>query len=177
MSHADLGLHAHDDTGFVFGTWYELNVDSRSLVGTWRLRSYRLIGSRGRERFPYGEDATGYILYGHDGYMAVAIMSSGRTPFAGSDILRRTTPEAAEATRTYLSYSGRYEVLEDRVLHHVEVALFPNWSGTVQERYFRLDGDMLELSTAPLLLERPQPRAYLVWQRAQPEHQNTRGSE
>lgn len=143
-------------------------MDGRDLLGTWKLRSYRLIGSRGRTRYPYGEDARGYILYGADGYMAVSIMSACRRPFAGSDILRRTTEEAAEATRTYLSYSGTFEVLPDRVIHHVELSLFPNWSGTVQERYYLLRGDELQLSTAPLLPETARPRAHLVWERTPP---------
>jgi hypothetical protein len=99
--------------------------------------------------------------------MAVSIMSPHRIPFAGTDILRRTTEEAAAATRTYLSYCGRYELLPDRLLHHIEVSLFPNWSGTTQERFYHLDGERLELSTAPLAL-REQPRAHLVWQRVQP---------
>lgn len=137
-----------------------------ALIGTWRLVSYRLIGSRGRVRYPYGEDATGYILYGADGYMAVSIMSACRQPFAGTDILRRTTEEAAAATRTYLSYSGTYEVFPDKVLHHVEVSLFPNWSGTVQERFYLLDGDCLRLSTAPFVQEVSEPRALLEWERA-----------
>lgn len=135
------------------------------LVGTWRLVSYRLLGSRGQVRYPYGERATGYLLYGDDGYMAVSIMNAARIPFAGADIRRRTRSEAAHATQTYLSYSGRYEVLDDRVLHRVEVSLFPNWCGTVQERFYCLDGDRLELSTAPLQPDVEMPRAHLVWER------------
>jgi hypothetical protein len=102
-------------------------------------------------------------LYGADGYMAVSIMQRGRRPFAGADILRRTTAEAAEATRTYLSYCGTYEVLPGRVLHHVQVSLFPNWTGTIQERFYQLDGNRLELSTAPLG-RTDVPRACLSWQ-------------
>jgi len=138
------------------------------LVGTWRLVSYRLIGSRGRVRYPYGEGATGYILYGADGYMAVSIMSAGRQPFAGTDILRRTTDEAAEATRTYLSYCGTYEVFPERVVRHVQLSLFPNWSGTPQERFYVLCEDRLELSTAPFVQDVSQPRAHLVWERVGP---------
>lgn len=145
-----------------------------SLVGTWRLVSYRLVGSRGRVRYPYGEDATGYLLYGGDGYMAVSIMAAHRRPFAGADILRRTTDEAAEATRTYLSYSGRYEVQPDRVIHRVEVSLFPNWTASTQERFYRVNGDRLELSTAPLGPDVVVPRACLVWERMTPRNQETR---
>jgi hypothetical protein len=120
-------------------------------------------------RYPYGEDATGYILYGADGYMAVSIMSADRQPFAGADILRRTTEEAAEATRTYLSYSGSYEILPDRVIHYVDISLFPNWSGTVQERFYVMEGDRLELSSAPIPAPGDGgPRAHLVWERVGP---------
>jgi hypothetical protein len=136
------------------------------LVGTWRLISYRLIGSRGRERYPYGEAATGFLIYGADGYMAVSIMGAGRKPFRGADILRRTTEEAAEATRTYLSYSGTYYVQPDRVIHNIKASLFPNWTETRQERFYRLTGDHLELSTLPLDRDIAGPRAHLVWTRA-----------
>ncbi|HLJ67367.1 MAG TPA: lipocalin-like domain-containing protein [Chloroflexota bacterium] len=140
------------------------------LVGTWRLVSYCLRGSRDRVRYPYGEDARGYIIYSPDGYMAVSIMSAHRLPFAGVDILRRTTEEAAAATRTYLSYCGTYEILPDRVVHHVELSLFPNWTGTRQERFYTIEalpsGWRLELSTVPIPPPSPPPpRAYLIWER------------
>jgi len=135
------------------------------LVGNWSLASYRLIGSHGRERFPYGKDATGCLLYSPDGHMAVSIMRSGRRPFAGSDILRRTTEEAAEATRTYLSYCGTYTIHASTIVHHVALSLYPNWTGSDQVRYFRLFGDALELSTAPFDHEDGRPRAELVWRR------------
>jgi hypothetical protein len=150
----------------------QLTAHRSQLIGTWRLVSYRLIGSRGRVRYPYGEDAVGYILYGADGYMAVSIMSANRQPFAGADILRRTTEEAAEATRTYLSYSGTYEILPGRVIHHVEVSLFPNWTDTALERFYVMNGDRLELSTGPIPTVdgdgTGRPRAHLVWEKVQP---------
>lgn len=135
------------------------------LVGTWSLQSYHLIGSRGRVRHPYGEAPLGYILYGADGYMAVAIMRSDRRLSEAADTLRRTKEEAAEATRTYLSYAGTYELLPDRVVHHVDISLFPNWSGTDQVRYHQIIGDRLELSTAPWNGRNAVAHAYLVWRR------------
>lgn len=135
------------------------------LVGTWSLQSYQLIGSRGRVRHPYGEFPVGYILYGADGYMAVAIMRADRQPSEATDILRRTKEEAAEAARTYLSYAGTYDLLADRVIHHVEVSLFPNWSGTEQIRFYRFEANRLELSTAPWEDCPTVAHAHLVWQR------------
>jgi hypothetical protein len=136
------------------------------IIGTWTLESYRLIGSRGRIRYPYGKDAAGYLLYLPDGFMAVSIMSSGRREWVGEDIRRQTEHEAAAATRTYLSYCGTYEVLPDRVVHAIRTSLFPNWTGTRQERFYRLSGSCLELSTSPWDGERAEPRAHLQWRRA-----------
>ena len=62
--------------------------------------------------------------------------------------------------------AGRYTVHEGRVLHHVETSLFPNWVGGAQERRYKLDGDRLPLSTAPLLQGGRERRALLVWERA-----------
>jgi hypothetical protein len=145
-------------------------MSAAQLIGTWQLVSYRLVGTRGRVRYPYGEDAVGYLLYTADGHVAVSIMSAQRQPFTGADILRRTTEEAAAATRTYLSYCGTYEVEPNRVVHHILASLFPNWSGTSQERFYCLQGDRLELSTAPLNGEVQGPRALLVWQRVLSPH-------
>lgn len=135
------------------------------LAGTWTLRSYQLVGSRGRVRYPYGEDAVGFIVYGADGFMAVSIMAANRPFFAGAGIRRRTAAEGAEATRTYLSYCGRYEVQAGRIVHHIKMSLFPNWTGTSQERFYRIDGDMLELRSTPLLSDGAAPYALLVWER------------
>ena len=135
------------------------------LVGTWSLLSYRLLGSLGRVRFPYGEEPVGYLLYSPDGHMAVSIMSGGRVHWAGTDIRRQTAEEAAAATRTYLSYCGTYTLLADRVLHDIRTSLFPNWTGTRQERFYRMRDGCLELSTAPFEPHPTSPRAQLVWRR------------
>ena len=52
------------------------------------------------------------------------------------------------------------------MVHHVEVAFFPNRVGTSQERTFRISDDTLSLSTPPMLIEGKQQTGHLVWQRA-----------
>ena len=46
-----------------------------------------------------------------------------------------------------ISYFGSYELNleENLIVHHVEGALFPNWSDTLQRRPFVLDGNELSL--------------------------------
>jgi hypothetical protein len=50
-----------------------LELKAEDLVGTWRLRSFKNVGSDGSEVYPLGERPVGYIFYNHDGYMSVEI--------------------------------------------------------------------------------------------------------
>jgi hypothetical protein len=104
-------------------------------------------------------------MYNQDGYMFVAIMRPKRANFASGDLLRGSSEEKVKAAETYVSYCGQYEFQEDKVIHHVELSLFPNWVGVDQERLVELAGNRLILSTRPLLLEGKQQTARLVWER------------
>ncbi len=140
---------------------------SNPLVGTWRLVSWenRSVGD-GEVSHPLGKDAVGYIMYGPDGYMSVAIMRPDRARFAAGDLLGGTVEERARAAETYVSYCGRYEFRGDTVVHRVELSLFPDWVGIEQERLVEVEGDRLTLSTRPILLGGGQRTAHLIWERA-----------
>lgn len=142
-------------------------MNAEPLVGTWRLRSWKNVGSDGSEVNPFGEDPVGYIFYNHDGYMSVEIMAAHRAPYHDPDVLGGTTQERSEAISTYLSYCGPFEVLSDQdtVIHHIEVCSFPNWIGNAQVRFVKLDGELLTLSTRPMILQGVERTAELVWQR------------
>lgn len=144
-------------------------MDPTTLVGSWTLLSWRTLGQAedGSERIahPMGEHPSGVIHYGADGRMAVLIASAGRAPFAGGDFLGGTSEERARAYRTFIAYAGSYEVRTDRVLHHVDISSYPNWVGSVQERFVRFDGGRLVLSTAPILTDGRSRRSELVWER------------
>jgi len=136
------------------------------LAGTWRLLSWenRDVAS-GRVSYPLGRDALGYIMYGRDGYMSVAISRPDRARFAAGDLLGGGAEERAHAAETYVSYYGRYEFRGDTVVHFVELSLFPNWVGAEQERLVEVAGDRLILSTRPILLGGVQRSARLTWER------------
>ena len=141
-------------------------MNDHSLIGTWRLVSYELESAAGAISYPYGRDPTGYLIYAADGYMSVAFMTGGRIPYAAGDRLRGTPEELSAAADTYVSYCGRYELLEDRVIHHIEVSLFPNWVGVAQTRYLTLDGDRLTLRTPPVLMGGSPQTGHVTWERA-----------
>src|SRR5262245_33634419 len=135
------------------------------LIGTWRLVSWENRRPDGHVSYPFGRNAVGYILYSPDGYVFVPLMPPDRARFAVNDRFQGTLAEDAQAARSYLSYCGRYEFKGDRVVHHVELSLFPNWVGGDQERFVTLTGDRLALSTPPLLFEGTQQTAHLIWER------------
>jgi Lipocalin-like domain len=54
---------------------------------------------------------------------------------------------------------------QDTVIHHIEVCSYPNWIGNAQVRYANLDGDVLVLSTKPMIFQGVERRAELVWDR------------
>src|SRR5918994_6733623 len=138
---------------------------SNPLIGTWRLLSWenRSVVD-GQVSYPLGKDAVGYIMYGEDGYMSVAIMRSSRAKFAAGDLLGGSTEEKAQAASTYVSYCGRYEFRGGTVVHRVELSLFPNWIGVEQARLVEVTGDRLILSTRPLLLGGARRTAHLIWE-------------
>jgi hypothetical protein len=138
---------------------------SNPLIGTWRLVSWETRSIvDGRLSYPLGKDAVGYIMYGQDGYMSVAIMAPERAMFAAGDLLSGSAQERAQAAGTYVSYCGRYEFRGDTVIHQVELSLFPNWVGVEQERLVEVRGDRLMLSTRPILLGGVQRTAHLIWE-------------
>jgi hypothetical protein len=134
-------------------------------IGTWRLVSAEVRITDGQISYPWGQDALGYLMYNKDGYMMVAIMSGNRPNFASSDFSGGSIEEKAAAIDTYLSYGGKYEVKRDRVIHHIEVSSYPNWTGLDQERIFEFVGDRLELQSLPILFRGKQQTAHLFWQR------------
>jgi hypothetical protein len=115
-----------------------------------------------------GTDPIGYVLYAADGRFSITISRRGRAGFAAGDLLGGTAEEKAQAMESFVAYAGRYAFHGDRVIHHVELSLFPNWVGSDQQRWVELAGGRLTLSASPLLLAGKQQVARLVWERVDP---------
>ena len=139
-----------------------------ALVGGWRLVSWENRAADGQINYPMGTDPIGYLLYTADDRFSITISRRGRTGFAAGDLLSGTTEEQARAVEGFVAYAGRYSFHGDRVIHHVELSLFPNWVGSDQERWVELAGDRLTLSASPLLLAGTQQVPRLVWKRVDP---------
>jgi Lipocalin-like domain len=140
-------------------------------IGAWRLLSLEARTSTGGVSYPYGPDAVGYLLYTREGYMAASIMQARRAHFASPDALRAPAEEKLAAFDTYCSYSGRYKLRGQKVIHHVEISSFPNWTGKPQERSFAFspDGARLTLTAPPMLIGGVAQNLLAIWQRL-PSH-------
>ncbi len=141
-----------------------VGMNPKDFLGTWRLVSVET-RKEGGEVYRRGR-RTGYLMYSGDGYMSVAFMKEGRPSFASGDIRGGTVEEKVAAVDGYTSYCGRFEVEGDRVLHHIEVSLFPNWIGETQARTYELKGDQLTLSTPLMPVGGIQLSTHLIWERA-----------
>jgi len=134
-----------------------------NIVGTWRLITWRRLEADGSYCYPFEENPRGILIYTEDGNMAVQMVKSNRPRFETNDALGGSEQQRAAAYSSCLAYFGGYEVQGQSVIHHVEASLFPNWSETVQNRPFLLDGDRLTLQVKA---GNGQVTNEIIWRRA-----------
>ena len=115
------------------------------LLGTWTLVSaVREEIPSGAKTDMFGQDPHGFINYSPEGRMIALITRRDRKAAANG----RPTPTEAEALfRSMLSYAGTFTVEGDVVTHHVDISWNQSFTGGVQKRHFKLEGDRLILST------------------------------
>ena len=138
-------------------------IDVQKFIGTWKLISVETRDENG-ELFRRGH-RTGYLLYSGEGYMSVAFMKEDRPIFALGDIRGGTMEEKMAAVEGYVSYCGRFEEKGEKVVHHIEVSLFPNWVGVSQERLYKFEDDRWTLSTPLMLTGGRQLSTHVIWER------------
>lgn len=112
------------------------------IVGTWKLKSFEVQKENGETIYPFGQDATGLVIYSESGNFSVQYMPK----------------EKAEGNLKGISYFGTFEYNreKDYIIHHVEGSLFPNTEGTDRFRYARIRGKSLTLTCPPLCWEEEQ---------------------
>jgi hypothetical protein len=137
-----------------------------AVVGTWKLVSVSATSASGvRNDAPYGPGPTGLLIYTREGRMSATISHAERRPLSVIDRTAAPPSERAEAFATFLAYAGRYTVVGDTVVHHVEVASVQNWVATDLVRSMALRGNQLILQNASASLG-GQPQVFeLVWER------------
>lgn len=123
---------------------------SEELIGTWKLRSCEYKGKNGTFH-PFGQEPLGYLIYDKSGYMSGIITRKDRNNATSG---------------AYNGYSGKFEVLEGKIVHHIEVSYHPDWTGRSLDRFYKLDGNTLTLTTPEA--ESSLGVGTLVWEKVKP---------
>jgi len=151
-----------------------------SIVGTWKLISYRAYTANNPEEFiyPLGEDVQGLLVYSNDGYMSSHIQQPGQKNFESKDLNGGTETELADAARRHFGYTGEFYVdesgAEPILKHHMSISTFPNWTGQTQRRVAKLKGDELILSPErPIEIFGEMRHSLLIWRRM-PDNSNAK---
>ena len=142
------------------------NMPQHPLTGTWTLLTYTIINQEGTKLAePFGPHPQGLLIYTENGFMSGHIMSNNRPP-SQSHLPHKASPEEKIlAFDTYLGYCGTYELLQDRVIHHVTTCHFPNWIGTDLIRIMQLDGNLLTLTAPPVITKGKTRTVRITWRR------------
>jgi hypothetical protein len=122
-------------------------VSVADIIGAWRLLLFEEESEQGALSYPYGKDAKGSLYYLADGHVSVHIMEAGRGPTIGKSLV--LNKEIKYDQLPYLAYSGRYRLdgTTNRMIHEMEISLYPEWVGSQQVRVIELNGDQLKLSS------------------------------
>jgi hypothetical protein len=144
------------------------------LLGSWQLVRWVITyGDSRPPSWPYGEHATGLIVYSADGFMSACIAAAGRPPLSSASVRSAPVAERISAFESYFQYAGRYELRQTpagglQVVHRVSHALNPNFMGSEQVRQVSFDSaGVLTLSASDTVPNSAVARHHrLVWKRA-----------
>jgi hypothetical protein len=135
------------------------------LIGTWKLKSQVwTLTATGEKINQMGEHPNGYLSYSADGRMYAIITAENRVK---PDAANPTDEQRVELYKTMIAYAGTYRVEADKVIHHVDISYNEARTGTDLIRFFKLDGNILTITTPPF--KNPQDgrevRSVLVWEK------------
>ena len=126
---------------------------ARRLVGTYRLLSFENFADDGEVQTPFGPNPRGFAMYTAEGYMSAILMVRDRPNFPEGDILAATDADRVAAFATSSAYAGRWEIVGDRIIHHLEATTYPNWTDTDQPRNFDLTDTHFTLYPPRMLMQ------------------------
>jgi lipocalin-like protein len=138
-----------------------------SLIGTWRLSYYLARQIDGEVSYPLGQNLLGLLFYTQEGFMSVHVMKPGRPNYGSGDLQLGTKEEMAAAAQGYIGYAGPFSVDEaaGTVTHNIKLSLSPSWVNVDQVRFVKLEGDSLELSAEPVLINGLFQGPHTKWKR------------
>lgn len=147
-----------------------MNTDTDKFIGTWKLISFEARSDNSETLFPMGQRPVGRLIYDDKGNMSVLLANADPPPMSPDVSLKSfaSLEEKGQAFDSFEAYFGAYVVdeTENVITHHIEGALFTNWTGSSQKRFYSFMGNRLELSTPPIKHEDLCVVMLLLWERA-----------
>jgi hypothetical protein len=113
-------------------------------VGVWRfVAGYAVEAGSGQRLDLFGPNPRGIAIFEPSGRMMVILEGSNRCAGNSND-------ELAQLFRSFVAYSGKCSIDGEKFITEVDLASDPSWVGTAQLRYYRFDGQILSLRSAPV---------------------------
>jgi hypothetical protein len=137
--------------------------DRAKFLGIWKLFSYEMeFQATGERRPALGKNPTGYMIVTAEGRMMTFIEGEGRKP-------PQTDQDRVALHRSMMAYTGVYRFEGEKFITKVDASWNPAWTGTDIVRFFKFDGDRLQIITgwAPntLFPGNPMTRGFVIWER------------
>ncbi|MEI7638937.1 MAG: lipocalin-like domain-containing protein [Syntrophus sp. (in: bacteria)] len=137
--------------------------DTAKILGTWKLVSFETeIQATGQKEPVMGRSPTGFVIFTTEGRAFFILAGEGRKP-------AKTDQERAKLLNSLISYTGMYRLEGDQWITKVDVAWSPEFVGTEQRRFFKVDGDRLNVLTTwgvhPNWPEKGMQRRILMFER------------
>ncbi|MEO6684660.1 MAG: lipocalin-like domain-containing protein [Dyadobacter sp.] len=115
-------------------------------VGIWTLVAVENFNPDGSKTLPYGNSPQGLLILDKNGVYAIQILKAIRPKVVAGDKNKATPEENVAMVQGNNSHFGSYttDLLKETITFNVEHAFYPNWEGTVQERFYTLKNDELK---------------------------------
>ena len=137
-------------------------MNKDKIIGGWELVVWTMKDEQNNIHYPFGENASGIIMYTPDGYMSANIIADDKKNLISEGVSLESMLKGKGA---YLSYSGTYTLYDSRVVHHVRISLIPEWIGGDQERNMKFKNNSLILSSELVLEDGTVQLHSLKWSR------------
>jgi hypothetical protein len=135
------------------------------VLGTWKLKSFvREMTATGEKINQFGEHPSGYLGYSADGRMYAIGTWDGRVKPRDAN---PTDEERIKLHQSMFAYAGTYTLEGEKVIHHVDISWNQAWTGTDQVRFYKMDGNILTITTDPFKspLDGRESRSVVVWEK------------
>jgi hypothetical protein len=117
----------------------QVSEPSSALIGTWKLSAVQFeFADTGERHDLFGPTPVGRLILTRAGDFMTVITSGDRS----------LLHDAARLFETMMAYAGKFRLDGDKLIISCDLSWHPDWVGTKQVRFFKLDGEKLSLRSA-----------------------------